>query len=209
MIPRNGVRLSGSKTILRSFERVDCDRMAMWVKHSNPLFVKYDIPQRTQGEWDDWFRERILPEDTYAFSIDETSGRMVGWLVLREVCTEERRASLGIDLNPECLYQGLGSDAINTILNEFFGPWGFRAMWLEVSAANVAAQWCYGKCGFMIVGRKWWNETHLTQALLLEDERLREVRRFFRSRDGMFEQLYYDMKVTADSWRSRMEQCDF
>jgi RimJ/RimL family protein N-acetyltransferase len=183
--------------------------MAAWGRHTDPLLAQYNVPERTPAEWDEWFRARVLPEDVYAFVIDDKQGRMVGWLVLSEVRPDEGRATLGIDLSPERLYQGLGSDAIHTILREFLGPWGFRTMWLEVSAPNRAARRCYEKCGFTVVGRKWRGDAPLTYAEIFGDERFEDIRRYFRILNGTIEVMYYDMKVTVNAWRAHCERRDF
>lgn len=208
-IPCSDVRLVGSKTILRTFERSDCDRMASWGRHTDPLLAKYNVPLRTAGEWDKWFEARILAEDVCAFAIDDKRGRMVGWLVLYNVHPDRARATLGIDLNPKYLYQGLGSDAINTILKRFFGEWGFQIMWLEVAAPNCAARRCYEKCGFRVVGRKWCSEPILTQENVFNDERFGDVRRYLRVMNGAVEVVYYDMQLTAEGWRSHYEERGF
>lgn len=207
-IPRSGVRLVGKKTIVRSFERSDCDHMAAWGQHTDPLLAAHNVPPRTSTEWDEWFKSHVLPEDVYSFAVDDKQGRMAGWLVLFDLRHEEGRATLGIDLNPKSLYQGLGSDAISTILRAFFGEWGFRAMWLEVSAANRAARRCYEKCGFKVVGRKWRSEPALTQANVFIDERFEDIRRYLRVLNSTVEMMYYDMNVTAEVWRSHTEQCE-
>ncbi|HPA46469.1 MAG TPA: GNAT family protein [bacterium] len=184
---------------MRTFQRSDCDKMAAWKPHDDPLYAPYTVPNRTVAEWNEWFEQRVAAPDVFAYAIDSPNGDLVGWMVLSSLYPQGNSAQLGIDLNPAYLYQGIGCDAIRTLLSVLFNEWGFQKMRLEVCASNLPAIRCYEKCGFQITGRKWGSEEYLSKELVFQDHRFDNVRRYYRLRDNTLETLYYDMTATSQS----------
>ncbi len=208
VIPVNSVYLFGLKTIVRGFERIDCDRMSQWGLHRDPLLAEYNRRPSTSSGWDEWFRERVAGDGVHALAVDSYVEKLVGWITLSDVSFDYGRAVLGIELNPDCVHEGFGSDAIRTLLGAYFGSWNFRKLYLEVAAPNLSARRCYEKCGFVMMGRKWLSGPRDLSMGVLQEDPYRKLHGCFRMLNGEIEILHYDMKATADTWRDRTQHSE-
>ena len=81
--------------------------------------------------------------------------RLIGEIRLHGLHRADRRAFLAIGiLDPTCLGQGLGTEAIQMVLRYAFGPMGLHRVTVRVLAYNVRAIRAYEKCGFVVEGRE-------------------------------------------------------
>jgi aminoglycoside 6'-N-acetyltransferase len=105
------------------------------------------------GEADDAARLRQgLPNDGNAFVI-ESGGRLAGWLGFDEEDDPGyRHAGVDISLHPRFQGQGLGPDAIRTVIRWLADERGHHRFTIDPSAENERAIAAYAAVGFKPVG---------------------------------------------------------
>ena len=152
-----------------------------------------------------WFNDQRVLEDLgaehlyFAVSLEEEAAvtqHMVNddeavWFIVHELEQREpigviglaamdRRSSsaeLRIVIGEPCLWnKGLGTEAIDIVLDHAFTVRNLHRVWLRVAAYNERAISCYKKCGFTLEGRArhdhfhnggWKDALHMS---ILEDE---------------------------------------
>ena len=78
----------------------------------------------------------------------------VGRLDLFDIDRPNGHCSFGIAIGePATWGQGLGTDAVNAILDFAFGELRMERVWLDTDADNLRAQAAYRKAGFVVEGR--------------------------------------------------------
>ncbi|WP_353111705.1 GNAT family protein [Microbacterium sp.] len=108
----------------------------------------------TRGAWEARLVERETePGSNRSFVID-VDGKAVGTVGLFEIDEVARHAELGIALVPSARGQGIGTAAVEQILDYAFVRGNLRRVHLEVIASNTGALRAYEKAGFVIEGRQ-------------------------------------------------------
>lgn len=200
MIGRRAYLVSGERTRLRRFTRLDVDRWLVWSDHSDPLYSPYNPLRMAPSMRDAWYDDLVFRQGQIPFAVDDFDGRMIGRIFLRHVKRAEGTAVLGIDFAPDFVGQGFGTDALRTFLDYYFGPMGFRRLLLSVAAYNLRARRSYERCGFVYVGGYW---EHLkTEADVLRDRRYEDVRRFFRRGPTGLEAYFHSMAAEPPEQRA-------
>jgi aminoglycoside 6'-N-acetyltransferase len=83
----------------------------------------------------------------------ETAGRVVGWIQWSaEAEPDYRFASIDLYVDPAFHNQGLGTDAVRTIVRHLIADHGHRRFEIDPAADNQPAIRCYTKVGFRPVG---------------------------------------------------------
>jgi RimJ/RimL family protein N-acetyltransferase len=81
--------------------------------------------------------------------------RLIGEVRLDRIDRQDRRASLAIGiLDPDCLGEGLGTQASMLVLDHAFHDLKLHRVAIRVLAYNTRAIRSYQKCGFLIEGRE-------------------------------------------------------
>jgi RimJ/RimL family protein N-acetyltransferase len=109
---------------------------------------------------------------------------------------------LGIDLHPDFLSQGYGTESLGVFLHHYFDDLRFDRMLLSVAAHNVRARRCYESLGFVTVGSHW--DAHIGPDVTGQPP-FSGVRHLFRRGPLGLESLFYDMRLEAAQWRRRSE----
>jgi diamine N-acetyltransferase len=185
----------GTLTRVRAFTRRDVDRWLAWPRHSDPLFSSFDPPTMSGSMRDAWYDDVVNRQGQLPFAIEDLDRAMVGRIFLRHVRPRDRTSILGIDLDPRCLGRGYGTDALRALLGYYFGPAGFRKMYLSVASFNVRARRSYERCGFRYFHTHW--DVLKTRAKVLEDPRYEPVRDLFRMGPRGLEAQMKDMVADA------------
>lgn len=152
--PVQGLR--GERVYLRPLEPEDVELIHGWYEDARVQTLMGDLPLSlaarrrryedvVTSDGPDLFRFVIcLLEDDRAigrsdlFHIDRTNGS----------------CALGIAIgDPELWSQGLGSDAVNVLVDFAFGQLRLERVWLDTGDANTRAQAAYRKAGFTLEGR--------------------------------------------------------
>jgi RimJ/RimL family protein N-acetyltransferase len=78
----------------------------------------------------------------------------VGRTDVFEIDRHNGSAAFGITIGDPALWgQGLGTDAINVVVDFAFGQLRLERLWLGTDANNTRAQGAYAKAGFTVEGR--------------------------------------------------------
>lgn len=175
--PVRGLR--GEHVYLRPLEPEDADLVSAWHADDRVRRPMGDLPmsrarrrQRYEaavaGDGDDVYRFVIcrLDDDvpigrTDLFAIDRTNGG----------------CALGIAIGQPAQWgRGLGTDAVNAVIDFAFGELRLERVWLDTDAENHRAQAAYRKAGFTEEGRlrhSWYGDGHfgdeLRMAILREE----------------------------------------
>ena len=190
------MRLRGEKVIIRSMVREDMEKMQAWRPFTDPLYSQWNRSSRSS---DDYIRFQAQANDPSRrwYAIEDLTGRLIGRLSLRRI-SRRKSAHLGITLGADYVGQGYGSDAIRTFLVYYFLELGFEALHLDVAAPNRRAIRCYEKCGFKHIGSRYRGAGSDERLTFLKDKRCRDIRRFFKKKNGRNVVLFYDMKIEKE-----------
>src|SRR5215204_1583888 len=152
--PQRGLR--GERVYLRPLEPGDADLVSDWYADDRVRRLMGDLPvsrARRQhryeaavtGDADDVFRFLICQLDddvpvgrTDIFAIDRHNGGCAFGITIGE---------------PGRWGQGLGTDAVNAVVDFCFGELRMERVWLDTDAENLRAQAAYRKAGFSVEGR--------------------------------------------------------
>ncbi|KXG73903.1 GNAT family N-acetyltransferase [Thermotalea metallivorans] len=144
----------GEKTRIRKLFREDVDQMQNWGSHRDPLFFHYNFPYLDTNERDEWYRSKTGKFRKKSFAIENTRGEVIGFLSIRDIQWIKRESELGIVLNPDCMNEGYGTDAIKAFLYYYFQGMKMKTITLRVAHFNERAIRCYCKCGFEVIGEE-------------------------------------------------------
>jgi len=194
------MHLRGEKVIIRPMVREDVEKMQAWRPFTDPLDALLNGSQR-RSDNDIWFQEQANDPSRQWYAVEDFAGCLIGRLSLRQI-VGRRSARLGITLAADYVDQGYGSDAIRTFLIYYFQELGFEVLYLDVAAPNERAICCYEKCGFKQIGSHYQGIGSDERLAFLNDERYRDVRRFFKRENGRNLVLFYDMKIEKEDLKS-------
>jgi diamine N-acetyltransferase len=194
----------GEKTRIRRFTRADVDRWIEWPTHRDPLFEAYNPPSMSAGMRDAWFEDLVGRQAQLPFAVDDLKGELIGRIFLRHRHRPEGSATLGIDLRPEFLNRGYGTDSLTTFMEYFFGSLGFDRMYLSVAVFNGRAMHLYERLGFRKVNEYW--DRLRTTAKVLTAPRYEPVRHLFRRGDQGLEALHQVMVVNKPIFERALKE---
>lgn len=150
--------LRGERVLLRAFEREDVAQL--WAWHNDPelegLVHGQPLPRSLAALEAEFERRAAEPpasqEEGWRFMI-ELDGTPIGRCDLFGIDALARGGRIGITLDRAYWGQGLGRDAVCTLLRYAFQHANLRRITLEVLADNERAIRCYRACGFREEGR--------------------------------------------------------
>jgi diamine N-acetyltransferase len=172
--------LHGRRVRLRAVERTDLPTFVQWF--NDPLIQRRlgRVEPLSLAEEERWFEalQRSKTDVVYAIVVGD---ELVGNCGLHRIDWRHRGAQLGIVIGDEaCRGQGLGSDAVGTLVHYAFANLGLHRIELEVLSENDVARRCYERLGFVAEG----------------------VRRDARYIDGAFRDLIL-MRLLRPEWDAR------
>jgi RimJ/RimL family protein N-acetyltransferase len=194
----------GPRVRIRPFNRQDVDAWQNWPDYPDPLLVGTSPRRMGPDQRSRWLADVLQRQRQLPFAIDDECGAMIGRLFLRQVRHDEHSAVLGIDLRPDKLSQGYGTEALGTFLHHFFGEMGFERMLLSVAAHNKRARRCYQSLGFREIGSHW--DGH-SGPDVTHNPTYAHVRQLFRRGLLGVESLFYDMALDRKDWVKRRASC--
>lgn len=194
--------LRGERVEIRPLTRDDLDEIEAWTPYTDPLYVAWNrFPWHRLGK-DLWHELESVDPEVERYAIVDSLRRVIGVAGLVNV-DGGNALVLSIFLGADFVGQGLGSDALRTLLRYAFQERGLAAVCLQVAAANVRARRVYERCGFRLMGRRYRPVEEGESLAFLDDARYRELRACFRREAGRIYALFYDMEVRAADWRER------
>ena len=148
--------IRGERIYLRPGERSDIPNFVRWLSDGEiTTFLSMHAPMSVAME-EKWFENMLEHQgkDTYHFVICLIEdGRPIGTLGLFAIDHVNGNAGIGISIGEKELWgQGLGTDAMNAIVDFGFGMLRLERMWLEVYVFNKRARRSYDKSGFTLEG---------------------------------------------------------
>ncbi|TCL62097.1 RimJ/RimL family protein N-acetyltransferase [Hydrogenispora ethanolica] len=147
------MELSGTKIRLRPLAIKDLATMAQW--NCDPelqSFVDCDLPSDPQ-QLERWYHANVPDRNYQIFAMETLAGELIGDMELDHICWNKREAELRIRIGDRRYWgQGLGSQAIQLMLNYTMGERGFNRIYLRVYEFNERAIHCYLKNGFQQIG---------------------------------------------------------
>jgi RimJ/RimL family protein N-acetyltransferase len=189
---------AGPRTRVRAFSRADVDAWQAWPDYSEQLLVGTSPRRMSPDQRSRWFDDITQRQRQIPFAVENESGMMIGRIFLRHVRHEERSAVLGIDLHPDYLGQGYGTESLGAFLHHYFEDMAFEHMLLSVAAHNIRARKCYESLGFANVGSHW--DAHIGPDVTSYSE-FAFARHLFRRGPLGLEALFYDMRLERPDWR--------
>lgn len=152
--PIRGLR--GERVYLRPLEPEDAETVHRWYEDTRIQTLMGDPPlslasrrQRyedaVKGDGADVFRFVICLLD---------DDRAIGRVDVFEIDRQNRSCAFGITIgDPDLWGQGLGTDAVNALIDFAFGQLRMERVWLDTDDHNERAQAVYRKAGFTLEGR--------------------------------------------------------
>ena len=137
--------LQGERVTLRPVAGDDLERLVAIIQSPGvrEWWWEADDPERLRAS---------LPNDGSAFAI-ELAGELVGWLGFDEENDPGyRHASIDISLDPRAQGQGIGPDALRTVIRWLADERGHHRFTIDPSASNERAIKAYSSVGFKPVG---------------------------------------------------------
>jgi RimJ/RimL family protein N-acetyltransferase len=148
--------IRGERVFLRAGERSDVENFVRWLNDSETSsFLSMRSPMSVAME-EQWFTRMLEQQgkDAYHFvmcRIDD--GQPFGTIGLFGIDYVNGHAGIGIAIGEKSLWgQGLGTDAMNALLDFGFGQLRLERLWLEVYDYNARARRSYEKSGFVLEG---------------------------------------------------------
>jgi RimJ/RimL family protein N-acetyltransferase len=146
--------IRGELVDLRAVDRTDAATLQGWLNDpavmrgwgaSAPATSLAEVQRQIEG----WIAEEGTLGRPAALVIATPDGEAIGLVVLRSERLEARGVELSLLIgDAERWGQGLGTDAVQTVLDACFGGWNLHRVWLRSEAWNVRAHRLYARCGF-------------------------------------------------------------
>lgn len=148
--------IPGERVLLRPIQPDDYPTLVEW--GNNPKLAVYlegDYP-RTVQECHAWYQDGKANRHRQCFAIvaSDTHGRLIGEIELDHIAWRSGDAELRIRIGETDYWdQGLGTDAVGTLVHHAFTRMNLSRVYLRVFSFNARAIRCYEKCGFRKEGR--------------------------------------------------------
>jgi RimJ/RimL family protein N-acetyltransferase len=150
--------LRGEHVYLRPAEPADAELVHRWYRDARVLALMGELP-RSLARW----QRRFEPgedstdngADYFSFVICRLSGdEPIGRTDVLYIDRHNGSAAFGIAIGEPSLWgRGLGTDAINAVVDFAFGQLRLERLWLGTDARNTRAHAAYAKAGFTVEGR--------------------------------------------------------
>ena len=167
--------LEGKKVRLRPVGEDDLPSLLEWL--NDPEINRWlALPQGPPDSLEAEHRWLVaINEDPsqIAWSIETKDGILLGDLVLHLSQVHPESDQLGMFIgSKERWSQGLGTDAVTTLLAHAFDSMGLHRVYLQVDAENARAHRCFEKSGFRREGlvqefRRRWGDDRFVDGLLM------------------------------------------
>ena len=148
--------IRGERVYLRPAERNDIPYFVRWFNDAETAsFLSLRAPMSIAAE-EQWF-ERLQADNGksrwhFVMCLLAT-GQPIGTIGLFDVDEVNGSAGMGIMIGEKSLWgKGLGTDALNALLDFGFGELRLERIWLEVNDDNLRGKRSYEKSGFKFEG---------------------------------------------------------
>ena len=120
---------------------------------------RFDAARPFAASYDDYlslFKDELAYPSPYrrTLAIEDARGAHIGNVMYYNIDAIRREAEIGITIGDRsCWGQGLGVDAVRTLVRHILRLTGFRRVYLKTLDWNVRAQRCFERAGFRHCGR--------------------------------------------------------
>ena len=145
--------IRGERVTLRAIEREDLPNYVRWL--NDPRVLRYfgRLVPLSLAQEEKWYEGMLQDRTVRSFAI-EFEGRHIGGCGFRDIDKHHRCAEVGLFIGiPELWSQGLGRDALATLLRFGFEEMNLHRIYLRVFAENERAVHLYESLGFQHEGR--------------------------------------------------------
>jgi RimJ/RimL family protein N-acetyltransferase len=146
--------IHGELVNLRAVERTDASTIWSWFNDPD-LMRHWGIPAAAtslgtvQTRIEDWLNDELRIGHPTCLIVDDLEAQSVGLVILSDYREIERSVALSLLIGVrERWGQGLGSDALCTIVDACFSSWHLHRLWLHVEVGNERARDLYLRAGF-------------------------------------------------------------
>jgi RimJ/RimL family protein N-acetyltransferase len=167
------ITVSGERVAIGPLRRDLIPLYHAWI--SNLETTQYLSEAGTVPTLDDeitWFESVIRKDNTLTFTIYALPDfQPIGTVNLHQVSHKHRKANMGIMIGePAMRGQGLGTEAVELIVDFGFNVLNLHNIWLTTYEFNIAGRSAYLRAGFTEVGRRrqcryhagrFWDEIHM------------------------------------------------
>ncbi|WP_084111854.1 GNAT family N-acetyltransferase [Paramaledivibacter caminithermalis] len=195
----------GDSIKIRKLKREDVDKMVLWGKHEDPVFLHYNFPNLSKQERDLWYRIKAKSFRRKCFTIEDFKNNIIGYISLRDIKFIKRESELGIVFDPNKLNKGYGTDALSNFLDFYFNVLKMRKLNLKVAKFNKRALRCYQKCGFEI-WKEILDEFEEQNIGLKIMKKIVESNKEFKINNGKLVTNYYYMNITKEKYLFHKER---
>jgi len=145
--------LQGKLVVLRASEPDDLPNYVRWLQDRDVLTYFGPYRPMNLAQEESWFERQNSDSSSINFAIAH-QGQHVGGCGYLNINHQHRHAEVGIFIGEKSLWdQGLGRDALATIVDYGFQYLNFHRIYLRVFAENKRAIHSYEKVGFQHEGR--------------------------------------------------------
>jgi RimJ/RimL family protein N-acetyltransferase len=139
----------GDLVVLRPLERGDFPAVVRWSEDpAVSSLVDGGVPESLE-ECEEWYRRARSDRYHQIMAIVTKSGHLIGDLELNHITWRNGHAEMRIRIGEKDYWdQGLGTDAVLTLLRYVFVHLRLNRLYLRVYRHNRRAIACYLKCGF-------------------------------------------------------------
>jgi RimJ/RimL family protein N-acetyltransferase len=152
--PIRGMR--GERVYLRPLEPDDAETVHHWYEDTRIQTLMGD-PPRSLAFRRQRYEAAVTGDgaDVYRFVICRLDDdRPVGRTDIFEIDRQNGSAAFGITIgDPADWGRGMGSDAVNAVVDFAFGQLRLERLWLDTDEHNERAQAVYARAGFVVEGR--------------------------------------------------------
>jgi RimJ/RimL family protein N-acetyltransferase len=147
--------IRGELVNLRAVERADAPDLYRWF--NDPELMRFwGVPDATvsshevQRRIEQWLDEEVRLGRPVCLIVEPLDAESVGLVVVGEYRADHGSAALSLLIGDRDRWgQGLGGDALRTVVDTGFTSWNLHRLWLRAEAFNERAHRLYHRCGFV------------------------------------------------------------
>ena len=201
-LKRRSFRLEGKRVTIRPLRRDDIHHRLKWRKYRDPLYAHYNLPVMTAAQEREWYLKRKNDPERTHLSIENSKGKVIGFLSLSKIDEAKRTATFGIYFASDYVNKDYGTETIMTFLEYYFENLRFTELSLDVASLNLRAIRCYRKCHFEFVRTFYRRHDPRSEIDIFGDPKFQNIRKYFKmGRKGMLVQ-FQEMRITRRAWMS-------
>lgn len=145
--------IQGKRVLLRALEHRDVEQLRMWRNH--PELFGYHCSSMLVSEMaqERWAESYGRDTSNILFIIENEENQSIGYTLIKDLDHKNRRAEIGLHLDPTAQGRGYGQEALQTLMRYCFQELNLHRLYLQVFDFNTRALALYEKMGFKTEGR--------------------------------------------------------